>query len=142
MTVGAILKEKGGTVHTAQSRQTLMDVVLILTDRSIGAVLVTDSDGQPVGILSERDIVRALAVHGGSVLDQPVADFMTEKVISCAETDTVESIMALMTEKRFRHVPVITNGRLVGLVSIGDVVRARMARVEAEAEALKDYISG
>ncbi len=141
MHVSTILAEKGGTVFTAHATQTLHDAAAILRDRSIGAVVVTDATSTPVGILSERDIVRALANHGSSVMDRPIRDFMTEDVVFCALTDTIDDVMEVMTAARFRHLPVVTEGRLEGIISIGDAVRAKIAEIEAETEALKSYIS-
>ncbi len=142
MTVAMILKDKGATIYTAQAGQSLADAAQILRERAIGAVVIVDARAMPVGVLSERDIVRALAVHGPSVMDEPIREFMTADVITCAPTDTVDQLMELMTEKRIRHVPVMDTGTLIGIVSIGDVVRVKLATVEAEAEALKNYIAG
>ncbi len=140
MKVGAVLEEKGHAVFTAHADQTLHEAAVVLRDRAIGAVVVTDINGAPVGILSERDIVRALANHGSLVMDRPVREFMTENVVSCTEDDSVEDILDMMTRLRFRHVPVLTEGRLVGLISIGDAVRVKIQEIEAEADALKTYI--
>ncbi|MGF1454840.1 MAG: CBS domain-containing protein [Alphaproteobacteria bacterium] len=140
MKVGAVLADKGHAVFTAHADQTLFEAAVILRDRGIGAVVVTDVQGMPIGILSERDIVRALATHGSAVMDQPIGAFMTADVICCSENDGVEDILDLMTRQRFRHVPVVTDGQLVGLISIGDAVKIKIEEIEAEAAALKTYI--
>jgi len=111
-----------------------------LTTRRIGALLVMAGD-QVMGVVSERDIVRALASHGGAALDLSARDVMTSPVVSIAPADSVARAMALMTDRRIRHLPVLDSGRLVGLVSIGDLVKRRIEEIEQEAEALKDYIT-
>lgn len=140
MTVSSILNEKGQDVFTVPAQITLLDATVALKERGVGAVVVVDSQDHAVGILSERDVVRALASQGPGVLDRAVADFMTANIITCGEDDSLDSIMEVMTEKRIRHIPVLTEGRLMGIVSIGDVVRIKIARAEAEAAALKSYI--
>ena len=114
--------------------------IALLSERRIGALVVTDDDLHPIGIVSERDIVRGLADKGGEFLDCTLADCMASPVVTCAPGDTDREIMALMTDRRFRHLPVLDGGDLVDIVSIGDVVKSRIDGIAAEAEALKDYI--
>jgi CBS domain-containing protein len=140
MTVKAILSRKGGDIVTIQPTATLAETAKLLADRRIGAVLVLGIEGRVAGILSERDIVRALAERGGAVLDERVDQVMTRKVFTCTETDTVAQVMEQMTEGKFRHVPVVDQGRLVGIISIGDVVSYRLHEIENESNALREYI--
>lgn len=141
MNVATILKEKGSNVITADAESTLLDVASRLTEHKIGCVVITDRDGGIVGIVSERDIVRRLAKSGPQSLHEPVSVFMTKKVVSCGKADTIERLMAEMTAGRFRHLPVLEGGALIGLVSIGDVVKQRIAEAEMEAAAMRDYIA-
>ena len=141
MTVARILADKGSSVVTVAPDKTLEEVIQILADRRIGALVVAHDDGSVAGIISERDIMRALAGHGGSALDAPASAHMTGNVTTCGRSSTIEEVMTLMTEGRFRHVPVCEDGRLIGLVSIGDVVARKIATVEAEHQALRDYIT-
>ncbi|QPC41283.1 CBS domain-containing protein [Kaustia mangrovi] len=141
MTVSAILKSKGRDVATAAPETTLLDIANSLTSRRIGAIVIAEPEGQVVGIISERDIVRAVAEHGPSTLGEAVSEFMTSPVLACGEDDSVAELMGVMTEHRIRHLPVLADGRLVGIVSIGDVVKARIAEAELEAEAMKQYIT-
>ena len=140
MTVKAILSRKGNDVVTAEPNASLAEVVRVLSARRIGAVVVTGADRRIVGILSERDVVRVLGEKGASVLDQPIADVMTRKVTTCSLGDTIIELMERMTEGKFRHMPVVDQGRLAGLVSIGDVVKWRVHEMEDESAALRDYI--
>lgn len=142
MHVSAILKGKGAAIITVRPQETVNTVAQLLNVNRIGAVLVVDADGGTAGILSERDIVRGLAVDGAAALDRPVADYMTRKVVSCQSTDTVASIMERMTQGRFRHMPVVDDGRLVGFISIGDVVKHRVEEYAQEVESLREYVSG
>ena len=139
MTVRTILNSKGHQVQSVEPGARLSEAVKILSERRIGAVLVL-SQGRIEGILSERDIVRVLGERGASVLDEPVSSVMTRKVVSCREKDTVGEIMEMMTNGKFRHLPVVEDGRVVGLISIGDVVKWRVGEYEREQEALRDYI--
>lgn len=139
MTVRAVLDTKGHQVVSVSPDSKLSAAVKILSERRIGAVLVMTNQ-RIEGILSERDVVRVLGERGASVLDEPVRSVMTSKVITCRETDTVGAIMEVMTAGKFRHLPVVENDRLVGLISIGDVVKWRVAEFEREQEALHDYI--
>ena len=140
MTVSAILKEKGGDVIAIGSGETISAAAAMLAERRIGAVLVREGEGPIDGILSERDIVRALAEEGPAVLDKPVRHIMTRNVKRCAPGDTVEHVMGLMTEGRFRHLPVCDGDALVGFISIGDVVRRRIGEVEKESREMRDYV--
>jgi CBS domain-containing protein len=140
VTVAAILGQKSHSIITAQAAETLKGVCGLLATHRIGAVVVTDGAGGIAGILSERDIVKALARDGSAALDQPTADYMTRAVKTCGPSDTIADVMAWMTEGRFRHLPVVDGGRLVGVVSIGDVVKQRIATAEQEAEMMRSYI--
>ena len=139
MTVRAILDTKGHQIQSVPPEEKLSAAIKILSERKIGAVLVM-SAGQIEGILSERDIVRVLGERGAKVLDEPVSAVMTRKVVSCREADTVAAIMEMMTLGKFRHLPVVEDGRVVGLISIGDIVKWRVREFELEQEALRDYI--
>ncbi len=139
MTVRSILNTKGHHVVSVEPGAKLSTAIRLLTERKIGAVLVM-SQTRIEGILSERDIVRVLGERGASVLDEPVSNAMTRRVISCRETDTVAEIMEMMTSGKFRHLPVVENNKLVGLISIGDVVKWRVQEYENEQEALRTYI--
>ncbi|MGA9090742.1 MAG: CBS domain-containing protein [Bradyrhizobium sp.] len=139
MTVRAILDTKGHDIQSVEPRAKLSSAIKILGERKIGAVLVM-STGRIEGILSERDIVRVLGGRGAAVLDEPVSAVMTKKVISCKQSDTVAAIMEMMTLGKFRHLPVVEGDRVVGLISIGDIVKWRVREYEMEQEALRDYI--
>ena len=139
MTVRAILDIKGHQVESVEPQTTLADAAKLLADRKIGAVLVM-SGSRMEGILSERDIVRSLGERGAAVLTEPVSGVMTRRVVSCRPADTVASIMETMTTGKSRHLPVIDGGLVVGLISIGDVVKWRVQEYEAEQEALRQYI--
>ncbi|MCJ2011321.1 CBS domain-containing protein [Methylobacterium sp. J-076] len=141
MTVARILADKGTAVATVSPDKTLGDVIHSLAEKRIGALVVAHADGTVAGIVSERDIMRALARLGASALDAPVGDHMTAHVTTCNRSATTEDVMELMTNGRFRHIPVCEGGRLVGIVSIGDVVARRIATVEAEHQALREYIT-
>ena len=141
MTVAAILKQKGHDVVTVSAKTTLAEACDILAARRIGAVVVVDETTHIRGILSERDIVRAIAREGAKALAASVDAFMTHDVVTCSEGDTIDRVMQAMTAGRFRHVPVADNGRLKGLISIGDVVKRRIEQVERDAEELRAYIT-
>jgi CBS domain-containing protein len=140
MTVSIILAGKGRDVASIEPNATLAAAVALLAEKRIGAVLILGAGGRVAGILSERDIVRALAERGAAALDEPVSQTMTRKVFTCAESETVASIMERMTEGKFRHVPVVDQGQLVGIVSIGDVVKHRLLEMEHDSAAMRDYI--
>jgi CBS domain-containing protein len=140
MTVKAILAAKGGEVVTIEPTTTLAEAVKLLAARGIGALVVTGADRRVTGIVSERDIVRALAAHGSAALDLPLTEVKTRKVMTCSASDTISSLMERMTQGKFRHLPVIEQGQLDGIVSIGDVVKHRLHEMEREQSALRDYI--
>jgi len=140
MTVSRILSTKGREVVTIQPHRTLSEAARVLGERKIGAVVVTGADGQVLGILSERDIVRAL-VRGADALQDAVSAHMTAEVITCAPDMLIVDVMEEMTTGRFRHMPVVERGRLSGIISIGDVVKHRLNEMQHETEALRDYIT-
>ncbi len=141
MLVKQLLQEKGRDVVTVPAAATLSEAARLLSRRRIGALVVRDGDDGVAGILSERDVVRALADLSVNALAQSVASYMTRTVHTCRESDRVEELMELMTRRRFRHVPVMEDGRLTGIVSIGDVVKSRIAESEREAQSLRSYIA-
>jgi CBS domain-containing protein len=140
MNVREILAVKGRDVVTIEPSINLAAAAKCLAERRIGALVVTGAAGRIVGILSERDIVQALAARGVAALETQVSEVMTRKVTTCTESDTISSIMERMTAGKFRHVPVIEQGQLAGIVSIGDVVKHRLREMEHEQKALRDYI--
>ena len=139
MTITAILHAKGRDVVQVRSGDSILSVVQLLSERRIGCVPVVD-DGQVVGIFSERDLVHHIAREGGAVLDRRVGDVMTTPAITTDDKTPVIHCLSLMTKKRVRHLPVVVDGTLVGLVSIGDLVKFRIDTIESEAAALRDYI--
>jgi CBS domain-containing protein len=141
MTVASILKQKPNRLISVAGTESLGDVAGILTRENIGAVPVLDAQGEMVGIVSERDVVRQIAREGPGVLARSVNSIMTTTVVCCAPDDSIESTMALMTRRRFRHLPVRSDGRIIGMISIGDVVKRRVEDAEREAESLRDYIA-
>jgi CBS domain-containing protein len=141
MNVASLLKTKGNRVVTVPPGTKVVEVCATLMRERIGAVLVRQSTGEIVGVFSERDAVRGLAEQGAGCLDLPVDALMTRQVIYCAPEETVDSLMQRMTDRRIRHVPVVDRGGLIGIVSIGDVVKHRIAEVELETEALRQYIA-
>lgn len=140
-TVKMMLDAKGRAVQTVEPDRKLVDVAAVLNERKIGAVIVAGLEGRIAGIFTERDLVRTIATHGVAALEKPVQTMMTTGVTRCHEEQTVEEVMEMMTAGRFRHVPVETDGKLAGIISIGDVVKARMREVEIEAEQMKAYIA-
>lgn len=140
MTVKAILSVKGTEVLTIEPTTNLAAAAELLAERKIGALVVTGPDRRVVGIVSERDIVQELAAHGAAALDLALTEVMTRKVMTCSASDTISSVMERMTAGKFRHLPVVEQGRLAGLVSIGDVVKYRLHEMEREQSALRDYI--
>lgn len=140
MKLAGILSAKGHDVTTTAPHRTLREVVRLLADKGIGAAVVTGADGNVLGIFSERDLVRALGKHGTDVLDDAVSRHMTARVITATEDMTVNEAMQRMTEGRFRHIPIVEHGKLCGLVSIGDVVKHRIAEIEQDRQAMLDYI--
>jgi CBS domain-containing protein len=141
MIVNKILELKGRDVVTIEPAQALSEAVKVLSERRIGALLIVDGHRPVSGIISERDIVRAVAAQGVKALEEPVSRFMTEKVVTCTGQTSINDVMELMTKQKFRHVPVVEGGRLAGIISIGDVVKLRLEEVEAEAQAIKEYIA-
>jgi CBS domain-containing protein len=142
MDVNTILRNKGRTVAMIHSGATIERAVALLRDRGIGALVVSD-DGESVdGIISERDIVDALAQYGGALLGLRVDEIMTRPVVTCSPDDSVAELMAEMTNRRIRHFPVVRNGRLCGIVSIGDLVKSRLDEIEYEAHSMRSFIAG
>jgi len=141
MTVRSILDAKGRDVITVRPHESLADAITLLDRHHIGAVVVTDPGGGVAGILSERDVARALAESGPAALERTVSETMTSRVSVCSEAETVEQIMETMTRSRFRHLPVERDGRLVGIISIGDVVKRRIEDAVRETEEMKTYIA-
>ena len=139
MTVRSILNTKGHQILSVEPDAKMSAAIKLLGEKKIGAVLVMNQS-RIEGILSERDIVRVLGEKGASALDTPVGDVMTRKVVSCRQNDTVAAIMEMMTNGKFRHLPVVEGERVVGLISIGDVVKWRVREYENEQEALRQYI--
>ncbi len=140
MTVARIINEKGRDVVTVSSKTSLADIAATLSEKRIGAVVVVEGDAIR-GIVSERDLVRAVAKHGGDGLAMPAADWMTAKVVTCRPEDTIHDVMQKMTAGRFRHLPVVEHGKLAGIISIGDVVKRRIEEVEREADQIRQYIA-
>jgi CBS domain-containing protein len=142
ITVKNMLELKGRDVVTIGPEKTLLEVAGILNDRKIGAVVITGMEDRISGIFTERDLVRAIALNGVAVLDRAVKTIMTTTVQRGREDQTADDLMGIMTAGRFRHVPVEKDGKLCGIISIGDVVKARIREVETEAEHIKAYIAG
>ncbi len=142
VTVSTILASKGADVSTIGPDQTLEDALVLLAEHNIGALVVSEDGGTVDGILSERDIVRRLHTHGRDCLGDPVRAAMTSEVSTCHGGDTSDQLMAKMTERRFRHLPVVDGDRLAGIVSIGDVVRFRILELETQAQSLREYVTG
>ncbi len=140
MTVSIILAGKGREVVTIEPNANLAEAVNLLAEKRIGAALILGADRRIAGIISERDIVRSLAERGAAVLGEPVSRTMTRKVETCTASETVANIMERMTAGKFRHMPVVDQGRLVGVVSIGDIVKHRLHEMESESVAMRDYI--
>lgn len=141
MQVSVLLQNKGPEVVTVVPGATAAEVVAVLGSHRIGAVVVS-ADGTHIdGVLSERDVVRSLAEHGAAALDRTARDLMTAEVVTCRPDTTVEELMSLMTERRIRHIPVVVDGALAGVISIGDVVKDRISSLEDETQALHNYIA-
>jgi CBS domain-containing protein len=141
MTVRRILAAKGRNVVTITPDSKVSEAARLLTDRRLGALVVIDGAGAVAGIISERDIVHAIARRGAAALDEPVSGCMTRDVVTTVESATIQTLMTEMTDGRFRHLPVVDQGRLVGIVSIGDAVKHRLSEMEDEQQALRDYIA-
>lgn len=141
MIIEQILNDKGREVVTLRADHTLREAAQLLDERRIGAVVALAEDGAIVGVLSERDIVRQVARHGGPALDMPVGEAMTRAVVTVPAETPVDQALQLMTDRRIRHLPIVRNDRLTGFVSIGDLVKWKIAETEAEAQAMKSYLS-
>lgn len=141
MIVKQILDAKGNDVATASPTASIASIVEMLAKRRIGAVVITGADERIVGIASERDVVRALASEGPAALDKPVSTIMTRTVATCTQDASISDLMRQMTDGKFRHLPVVVAGKLVGIISIGDVVKYRLSELEHEANAMRDYIA-
>ena len=141
MNVASVLKAKGRAVATARPETTLKDIAMQLAQKGIGAIVIVDDRDEVIGIISERDLVKAVATGNSEVLDSPVSESMTRDVVTCSEDRTIDELMEIMTKGRFRHVPVVEGGKLTGIVSIGDVVKNHIAEVEMEVSAMRDYLS-
>jgi CBS domain-containing protein len=140
MTIKSILSKKGSDVFTIDPTASLRHAVGVLSERHIGALVVLGAEQRVIGIVSERDVVLALAARGANALDEPLSQVMTRRVSTCTQEETVSSIMERMTTGKFRHVPVVEQERLVGIISIGDVVKHRLMEMARESDALRDYI--
>ncbi|MEQ8825745.1 MAG: CBS domain-containing protein [Filomicrobium sp.] len=141
MNIASLLKAKGRAVATARQDATLLDIASQLSSKGIGAIVVVNERDEVIGIVSERDLVKTIGARGAGSLSLPVGEVMTQNVITCTEDRTIEDLMGIMTSGRFRHVPVVEGGRLVGIISIGDVVKNHIAAVEMEVSAMRDYLS-
>ena len=141
MLLSQILKDKGDLVFTASPQETIAAAAALLHSRKVGALVLIDEEGSVVGILSERDIVRVVAEMGERALARPVSVCMTEEVVFAQPTETVDHLLGRMTDRRIRHLPVVRDGRLVGIDSIGDLVKSKISEIETEAQELKSYIS-
>jgi CBS domain-containing protein len=141
MRVKAILEQKGRAVLTTSPQATVREAARLLSEHHVGAVIIVDQHEHIVGIVAERDIVAAVAQHGAEALDKPVLLVMWKNVHRCSEDTSVGELMAMMSAKRARHIPVETHGRLAGIISIGDVVKAHIRQIEHEAEEMKAYIA-
>ncbi len=140
MNVTTILSTKGREVATISPTATVAEAAKVMADRKIGALVITGAGDRITGIVSERDIVRALAKHGAAALQLPLNDVMTRKVVTCGPNDSISNLMELMTHGKFRHLPVVDSEKLAGIISIGDVVKIRLAELESEQSALREYI--
>lgn len=141
MIIGQILKSKGRSVMTARQDDTIHEIASRLSHRKIGAIVIINGAEQVEGIVSERDIIRLIAEHGGKALSMPASSAMTRNVVSCTSNATIEEIMDIMTNGRFRHLPVIEDGKIAGIISIGDVVKHHTAEVQLEVTAMRGYLA-
>ena len=142
MQVRHIVSAKGAEVATIRPEATIAEAAKLLKEKNIGAIVITTDDGRIAGILSERDVVRGLPEHGADLLALRVKDRMTSEVTTCNLDERIDDVMKLMTQGRFRHLPIVEEGRLAGIISIGDVVKNRLAELESEATTLREYIAG
>ncbi len=141
MNIAQLLKAKGRAVTTARPDAKLLDIIASLASKRIGAIVVVGDQGELAGIISERDVIQALAKSSEAVLEDSVSKHMTREVVTCQESTTIDEMMELMTQGRFRHVPVIEDGALIGIISIGDVVKNHIAEVEMEVTAMRGYFA-
>lgn len=141
MNVAAILKSKGRAVSTAKPETTLLEISQRLAQKKIGAIVIVGEGGNVAGIISERDVIRAISTLGAEALKSPASQVMTREVVCCSEMSPIDDLMELMTQGRFRHLPVIEDDRLIGIVSIGDVVKNHIAEVEMEVTAMRGYLA-
>ena len=141
MNVATILKQKGRGVFTTTTDKSLLDVAKLLSRHGIGCIVIVGNDDEIVGIVSERDLMRAIGHSGAKVLKEPISVYMTKTVVTAREADTSDQLMSEMTSHRFRHMPVVERGRLLGLVSIGDLVKIHVADAEFESDAMRQYIT-
>jgi CBS domain-containing protein len=141
MNVASILKAKGRAVSTARPDTPVLDIVKKLSSKKIGAIVIVGDNGHVAGIVSERDIIRTVGERGVETLSAPVSEVMTHSVISCNESSAIDELMEMMTKGRFRHLPVVEDGALVGIISIGDVVKHHVAEVEMEVSAMRNYLA-
>ena len=141
MKLAEVLKQKSPDIYRIQAQDCIADAATSLVNHSVGALLVEDEAGKIVGILSERDIVRGMGPHGADLHDVSVSELMTTDLIHCSPSDTVNEAMAMMTDRRIRHLPVFDGDNLVGFISIGDLVKCRITEIQAEAEAMRQYIA-
>ena len=139
MNVATVLKHKGSGVFTTTSDKSLLEIAKLLAQHGIGCIVIVGKKDKIVGIVSERDLMRAISQAGPKVLNKPVSDFMTKNVVTARKADTSERLMSEMTVHRFRHMPVVETGRLIGLISIGDLVKIQIADMEMEATATREY---
>ncbi len=139
MIVSAILKQKGADVETTHPEVSVAEAARRLTEKGIGSLVVCDTQGRVVGILSERDIIKGISTHGQAVVGLPIKSIMTDGIITCAPDDQVKHIMSVMTRQRVRHIPVLVDRKLVGIVSIGDLVKSRLGQTELEVNVLRDH---
>ncbi len=142
MRIQDVLRQKGDTVATVRPSATIAELLALLAEHRVGALVVSGEDEAMVGIVSERDVVRRLHERGPALLDEPVSAIMTTQVHTCGSRDLIDDLMRAMTEQRIRHIPVVDGGALVGIVSIGDIVKHRMNELETERRQLEDYIAG
>ena len=141
MLVSVLIKEKGAGVITTEPATTVAEVADIIARKRIGAVVVTEQDDQVVGIISERDIVNGLSKFGINLLKLPVSDVMTRDVFTCATTENLNQLRREMTNRRARHIPIVEEGKLIGIISIGDIVKNRLDELESETQQMRDYIA-
>ena len=142
MNVDQVIKKKGRDVATIAPKQPVSDAVKALAERNIGALIVINDQEELVGIISERDVIRCLAGRGNRMLKREIQEIMSRGVVTCGLNDTISHVMKIMTDRRMRHLPVLQDGRLVGMISIGDLVKHRVAEIEFETRFINDYVGG